>query len=60
VSVDGSVRWTVGFYEFVSMGPFLIGDQATEVEEVHRRARVNGARHGTPIIVSSAGEADPR
>lgn len=58
--MDGSVRWTVEFYEFLSPGSWPTEEQAAESEAVHRRARTNGARHGTPIIVSSLGEADPR
>jgi hypothetical protein len=58
--VDGSVRWTAEFYEFLSAPSWLTEEQAAEFEAVHSRAGANGARHGTPIIVSSLGEADPR
>lgn len=56
---EGNGGWQVEFYDFtvpagrLDCGLMVFGD-------VHERARANGARHGTPVIVGGDGRVDPR
>jgi integrase len=51
-------RWCVDFYDLVGgAGPSAVVEGFGAVRE---RAVGNGARHGTPVIVSSLGRVDPR
>lgn len=50
---DGA--WTVEFYDFAA-GP--VAD--AEFADLHERAGRLGARHGTPVLVTAAGQADAR
>ncbi|MFC9835580.1 integrase [Rhodococcus sp. NPDC127530] len=53
--------WTLDFYDFRQVFTAAAEDeQLHEFGDVHVRAERNGARHGTPILLSSSGEADPR
>jgi integrase len=58
--VDLVERWLVEFYDLTSDLPPLAGEVLAGFGDVHERATRNGARHGTPVIVSSAGRADAR
>lgn len=51
--------WRVGFYDFTVPGGKLDGGLAG-LGDVRERARRNGARHGTPVLVGEEGYADPR
>lgn len=56
---DDAGCWVVEFYGFTTAADQLDGDLA-QLGDVHERARRNGARQGTPVIVHTAGEADAR
>jgi integrase len=58
--VDLAERWLVEFYDFAAELPRVEGAVLAGFGDVHERAARNGARHGTPVIVSSAGRADAR
>jgi hypothetical protein len=55
----GTGFWDVEFYDFVSGSPGLV-EGLPGFGDLHERAAGNGARHGTPVIVSGGGVADPR
>src|SRR5258708_5067576 len=57
--VAGGGCWQVEFYDF-TMACRDPGGGLAGMGDVHERARRNGARHGTPVIVGTDGEADPR
>jgi hypothetical protein len=56
---DDAGCWRVDFYDFTVPCGKLDGDLAG-LGDVHERARANGARQGTPVIVSTDGAVDPR
>ena len=56
---DGTGYWDVEFYDFVSGSPGAV-EGLPGFGDLHERAAGNGARHGTPVIVSGDGAADPR
>jgi hypothetical protein len=58
VAGDGDC-WRVDFYDFTLTSGVLDGELAG-LGDVHERARRNGARQGTPVIVRVGGQADPR
>jgi hypothetical protein len=55
---NGAGHWDVEFYDFVSGSPGEVMG-LPGFGDLHERAVGNGARHGTPVIVSG-GLADPR
>ena len=55
----GAGYWTVDFYDFSAPLALLDGDLASS-GDVAERARRNGARQGTPVIVHTAGRVDAR
>src|SRR5438046_2393009 len=57
--LDGSGHWDVEFYDFVSGSPGVV-EGLPGFGDLHERAARNSARHGTPVIVSGDGVADPR
>jgi hypothetical protein len=58
---DGSSCWTLDVYDFREVFTASAGDeQLRGFGDVHAWAERNGARHGTPILLSPSGEADPR
>ena len=59
VVTDDAGCWVVEFYDFTATAGQLDGDLA-QLGDVHERARRNGARQGTPVIVHTAGEVDAR
>jgi integrase len=56
---SGVADWTVDFYDFTVASAQLDGELAG-LGDVVERARRNGARQGTPVIVHTAGRVDPR
>ncbi|WP_190817058.1 hypothetical protein [Saccharopolyspora pogona] len=53
--------WTVDFYNFHQVFTMQAEDgQLVEFGDVHAWAERNGVWHGTPILLSPTGEADPR
>jgi Phage integrase, N-terminal SAM-like domain len=56
---DVAGYWDVEFYDFVSGSPGVV-EGLVGFGDLHERAAGNGARHGTPVLVSSDGVADPR
>lgn len=56
---DGAGYWSVEFYDFMSGSPGTV-EGLPGFGDLHERAALNGARHGTPVIVSGNGVADPR
>jgi integrase len=52
-------RWTVDFYDFTVLVAPLEGDLAG-LGDVAERARKNGARQGTPVVVHTGGRVDAR
>lgn len=57
--VDGSGRWSVDFYDFSVVSAALEGDLGG-LGDVAERARRNGARQGTPVVVHGGGRVDAR
>ncbi|MFG2235933.1 site-specific integrase [Streptomyces sp. NPDC048723] len=53
-------RWSVDFYEMVGAAPFEAEEELAWFGDIHERAARNGARHGTPILISPTGYSDPR
>ncbi|MDX6353303.1 MAG: hypothetical protein QOF98_206, partial [Streptomyces sp.] len=53
-------RWTVDFYDFNSPPPDTEAPGLPALGDLHDRAIRNGARHGTPVILSPAGRPDSR
>ncbi|MEV5449529.1 site-specific integrase [Streptomyces sp. NPDC052535] len=53
-------RWTVDFYDMVGAVPLVGAEEFPWLGDLHERAARNGARHGTPILISPTGRADPR
>jgi integrase len=56
---DGTGCWTAGFYDFGVVLAQLDGELAG-LGDVAERARRNGARQGTPVVVHTAGWVDAR
>jgi len=53
--------WTLEFYDFRRVFAAPAGDDELGVfGDVHEWAQRNGARHGTPILLSPSGGADAR
>ncbi len=57
---DGYGRWTVDFYDFTVASGQLGDGELAALGDVHERARRNGARQGTPVLVHTAGRVDAR
>jgi hypothetical protein len=55
-----TVGWSVEFYDFTSELPQVDVELLAGFGDVHERAARNGARHGTPVVISPAGFPDPR
>ncbi|MFD8459237.1 integrase [Streptomyces antimycoticus] len=53
-------RWTVDFYDFHSPPPDAEALGLSAFGDLHTRATRNGARHGTPVILSPSGRPDSR
>ncbi|MCX5583436.1 hypothetical protein [Streptomyces erythrochromogenes] len=53
-------RWSVDFYEMEGAAPFEAEEELAWFGDLHERAARNGARHGTPILISPTGYSDPR
>nr|WSY52033.1 site-specific integrase [Streptomyces sp. NBC_00886] len=53
-------RWTVDFYDFNSPPPDTEALGFSTLGNLHARAVRNGARHGTPVILSPSGRPDSR
>ena len=58
--MDHLGRWSVDFYDFTAPHPTITDEGVAWFGDVHERATRNGARHGTPILLSPSGYADPR
>lgn len=58
--MGASDRWTVDFYDMVEGVPYDLLEEFLWFGDLHERAARNGARHGTPILNSPTGHADPR
>jgi hypothetical protein len=50
----------VDFYDFTAEFADWDGEGFSWFGDVHERAARNGARHGTPVLTSPAGDSDPR
>jgi integrase len=50
----------VDFYDLLMQTPGVLDGELAGLGDVHERARGNGARHGTPVIVGLDGRVDPR
>ena len=57
---DGVGCWTVDFYDFTVVPAHLGEGELAGLGEVEERARRNGARQGTPVVVHTAGRVDAR
>ncbi len=58
--MDVLEHWSVDFYDF-TVPPHPFDDPAVlEFGDLHARAASNGARHGTPVLLSPAGRPDSR
>ena len=53
-------RWRVDFYDFTVPSPGLGEPTLARFGNLHERASRNGARHGTPVILSPSGLPDWR
>ncbi|MFZ3596691.1 integrase [Streptomyces sp. BH104] len=53
-------RWTVDFYDFTAPSPVTADPQLPDLGDLHTRAALNGARHGTPVILPPSGRPDSR
>ncbi|GHB10446.1 site-specific integrase [Streptomyces termitum] len=52
-------RWSVEFYDFLKPPPSLGEGMLGGFGDLHDRAARNGAQHGTPVLVTVSGFADP-
>ncbi|MEU9059100.1 site-specific integrase [Streptomyces sp. NPDC048430] len=52
-------RWSVEFYDFLKPPPSLGEGTLGGFSDLHDRAARNGAQHGTPVLVTVSGFADP-
>lgn len=53
-------RWSVDFYDFTVPPPLTDDPDILRFGDLLARAARNGARHGTPVIISPSGRSDPR
>lgn len=58
--MDGLGRWSVDFYDFTVSPPSTQDGDLAWFGDVHERAARNGARHGTPLLLSPSGHPDAR
>lgn len=58
--MDSLGRWSVDFYDFTAPLPTTTDEGLAWFGDVHERAARSGARHGTPLLLSPSGYADPR
>ncbi len=58
-SASDRVGWTVDFYDFSVASAHLEGELAG-LGDVAERAKRNGARQGTPVVVHTGGRIDAR
>ncbi|MFC8438205.1 site-specific integrase [Streptomyces griseoincarnatus] len=54
-----SDRWGVEFYDFLKPPPRLGRGVLEGFGDLHERAARNGAKHGTPVLVTASGSTDP-
>ncbi|MEG3629630.1 site-specific integrase [Streptomyces poriticola] len=53
-------HWTVDFYDFTAPPPVTEDPGLPDFGDLHARAIRNGARHGTPVVLSPSGRPDTR